>query len=488
MAAPGMNVSTAARSGPTGVVLNPSSQYFVAGITERGPVDAPVRLNSLADYKKYFGDRVTYGALYDDLQMYFECGGTQAWALRVVGPAATIGTLSLVDGSAVATLRCDAANPGAWSSRLTVQIEVGAAGAGSRKATVRLDGNVVEVYNNLLSPADFVSRFAASQYVRFTDLASATVAPGNMPAVIAATAITAGTDDRASVNAARIVNQLPLIKVGYGDGAISIPGFGSAVHAGLIAIAKSSRRIAILSGPRGATASDLATLGLDLGSSTGAENAGLFGPYLQVSDGAGGIRTVSPEGYVAACRAKAHDTYGPWALPAGEGSVTPYILGVDVDFTRTDADTMSAGRANPIRIVQNRIRLYDWRSVSSNEVDYASLATADLLDRLVTECEARLEPYVFRTIDGRGHLLAEMQGVLVGVLEPVRAAGGLFERTDPISGDVLDPGYSVDLSRVQNPDVSLANNVVNAVVAVRPSPNASLINLTIVKVGLTAAV
>lgn len=485
MAAPGVNVSTAVRSGPSGVVLNPSGQYFVVGLAERGPVDVPTKINSMADYRRVYGDRVTYGALYDDLQMFFEAGGTQAWVLRVVGAAATTGTVTLDDTAAEETIKVDAASPGAWSSRISVQVEAGSAGANSRKVTVRLDGVIVETYNNLTTVAQFVSRFAASPYIRVTDLGSTTAEPGNLPVVAAAANLSVGVDDRAAVNAARIEASLPKFKIGYGDGAIGAPGFGATVHSALIAHAKPYRRSAVLSGTRGASAGDYATLALALGTVPGSENAGLFGPYVQVSDGAGGLRTISPEGYVAAARAKAHDRNGSWAVGAGETSITPYILGVEAEWGRAEAEQLSAARVNPIRIVQNKIRLYDWRSLSANETDYASLAVADLLNRLVTECEARLETFVFRTIDGRGQLFAEVKGVLIGILEPIRSAGGIFERT--VDGEVIDVGYSVDVSRNLNTEASLQRNEINAQVAVRPSPNASLINLTIVKVGLAAA-
>lgn len=487
MAAPGVVVTTATRSGPTGVVTAASGQYFVVGLAERGPTGAPVKINGMGDYKRVFGDRVTYGALYDDLSMFFEAGGKQAHVLRVVGAAATVGTLSLMDTGAVATLKFDANSQGAWSTNLTVQVENGTT-AGTRKITVRLAGVVVEQYNNLATVPEIASRFAASPYVKVSDLGSITNAPGNLPIVLTATALSAGVDDRAAVNAARITAQLPLLKIGLGDGAVAAPGYGSALHAALIAHAKDTRRIAILTGPKGATAGDLASLGIGLGATSGAEGAGLFGPWLLVSDGAGGARTISPEGFVAAARAKAHELEGAWAAAAGEGSISPYVLGTDVEFSRADAEQLDAARVSPIRVVSNRLRLYGWRSLSSNEQDFASLTVQDTLNRLANECEARLEPFTFRTIDGRGRLLAQMNGILIGVLEPVRVAGGIFERTDTATGEVLDPGYSVDVSPNLNSAASLANNEVRANVAVRLSPNASLITLQIVKVGLTAAV
>jgi hypothetical protein len=490
MPAPGVVVTTAVRSGPTGTVRAPSGTYFPIGITERGPVDAPQRVQSMAEYRRIFGDRTAFTTLYDDLAAFFESGGSQAYVLRVVGAAATVGTLSVPDPLAVPTIRVDAASAGAYSSRLTFQVVAGTNGAATRKAVVRFDGNVVEAYDNLATVAAFVAAFAASPWVRVTDLGSASA--DKLPAATfggaTGTALTAGNDDRATVNAARLTTQLALMKPGLGDGAVAAPTFGAAMHAALIAHAKDNRRVAILAAARTATVDDLIAASLPLGATVGAEFAGLFGPHLIVSDGAGGTRVIGPEGYVAAARNRAHEAAGPWQPAAGEGSVTPFILGVDKEFSKADHERLDAARVNPIRLVAGRNRLYGWRSLSSNETDYASLTVADTLNRLATECEARLEPSMFRTIDGRGQLLAELKGILIGVLEPIRAAGGIFERVDPVTNDVLDPGYSVDVSSSLNTAQTLARNELYAAVAARLSPNAALINLTIVKVGLTAAV
>lgn len=490
MAAPGVVVTTATRSGPTGTPRAQSGQYFVIGLAERGPVDVPVKVNSLADYRSIFGDRVSYGSLYDDLALYFESGGTQAWVLRVVGAAATTGSLNLMDGQTVpaATLKVDAAAAGAYSSRITVSVEEGANGPDSRKVSVFYDGVLVESYNNLTTVADIVAKFATSRWVRMTDQGSTGVGAEALPAVAAATTLSAGTDDRAAVNAARLEAQLPLFAIGLGDGAVAAPGYGSAMHAALIAHGAANRRIAVLSAPKGSSRDDYASLALGLGATADSDDAGLFGPWLVVSDGAGGTRLISPEGYVAAARSRRHEVQGPWAPAAGELSVSPSVIALETEWSDADHEILDAARVSPIRTIANRIRLYGWRSLSSDETDYASLTVRDTLNRLVTECESRIEPYVFNTIDGRGQLFAEIRGILIGILEPIRAAGGIYEAVDPVTLDIADPGYSVEVSRANNPESSLSANVVHAQVAVRLAPNASLIQLTIIKVGIAAAV
>lgn len=494
MPTPGVVVTTATRSGPASPSGASSGQYFLAGLAERGSVTRPVRVRSLAEYIAQFGNRVTYSAMYDDIQTFFEEGGAQAWVTRVVGPAALLagglGTLTLSDRATtpVATLRVDAANPGAWSTRLTIETAAGTI-TGTYRLILRFDGNIVFDANNLATPGDAVSRFAGNQWVTVTDLGSASAPPTNIPAVRAATPLAAGTDDRAAVTAAMLVSALDRFDIGFGDGSVAIPGQGTAVHAGLAAHAKATRRIAILSAARGAAIGDAATAGtlVNAAANVNSEYAGLFAPWVLVPDGAGGTRAIGPEGFVAAQRAAAHRSVGPWRAPAGIEGIAAYVIGVDQGFTRTDHDLLDAGRVSPIRVISNSVRLYGWRSLSQDEQNYSMLTGRDVLNRLTVECEARLEPFVFQTIDGRGQLLSAMNGVLRGVLEPIRSQGGIFERRAE-NGDILDVGYTVDTGPGVNSIDVLANNEVRARVAVRISPTAALVSLTIVKVGVTAAV
>ena len=166
--------------------------------------------------------------------------------------------------------------------------------------------------------------------------------------------------------------------------------------------------------------------------------------------------------------------------------VARFVVGVERELTRAQGDTLDEGHVSAIRTIAGTTRLYGWRSLSSDVDNYALLVGRDVLNTTAYEAEARLEPYVFRTIDGKGRLLASVASTLVGILDPMRAAGGLYERT--VDGQQVDPGYSVDVGPTVNTDAVLAANKVAAVVALRVSPVGTLIDLTIVKAGLTATV
>jgi hypothetical protein len=251
----GVTVTTNVLQPSGGPDLARAASFFVVGITERGDTTAPVVVRNMAEAQTLLGNRVSYGAVYDALQTYFGEGGSRAYVARVVGGAATKGTLTVNDGSAVPTLRFDAQNAGAWSSTVQVQVDAGTQ-TNTYKVTLLLAGNVVEVHDNLADPNAAVAAFAASPYVRATNLGSATAAPGNNPATIAATALSAGNDDRGTVNAAAMVTALAQFGPDLGPGAVAIPGQPSGnVGAGLLAHAAANRRVALLAAAQGTSAS-----------------------------------------------------------------------------------------------------------------------------------------------------------------------------------------------------------------------------------------
>lgn len=490
---PGVSVATATRSGPVAPTRAPASTFFVAGLTERGRTDAAVLVRSMADYEAEFGARVAYGSTWDAVKSYFEEGGTRAVIARTVGAAATVGTRTLLDRAAVtplATLRIDAKGAGAWSSGVTVAVADGAI-ANTFKVTIAAvaDGAIAEVYDNLASPAAAATAINnRSKWVTAADLGSATVAPGNNPAVLAATALSAGTDDRASVTAASYVAALnALATPGFGAGAVAIPGQTSAlVGAGLIAHAKTNQRIALLAGAATATSGDLIGAAAPLRNADGAY-AGLFYPWVQVPDGAGGVRAISPEGFVAGARARAQLAEGPWRAPGGEISEARYVVGVVTPINRATGDSLDAANVSAIRTIANTVRLYGWRSLSSDDQNYALLTGRDTLNHLVVEGEKRLEQYVFRTIDGRGHLFGELAAEIIGLVEPIRVLGGVYEAIDE-NGETIDPGYSVDVGPSVNTTATLLANEAHVALVVRISPTGALIRLLITKAGLTASV
>lgn len=484
---PGVIVTAGAVAGPSTPTSAPSGTYFVAGQAERGPTDAAQLITNLAEFVSYFGGLTTYGALYDDVAMFFQEGGSRVYATRVVGAAATLGALAApLDDRAVtpvSTLSVAASSPGAWSSSISISVVAGSA-TNTFRIKVFRSGVLVEDFPNLGSPAEAVSKInARSFYIRLTNLASATAVPNNNPAVVGPLTLTAGTDDRGAIVAANYVAALARFDKDLGDGAVAIPRIGSTVHAGLIAHATAFNRIALLTGAQGADVSVL----IGYAETANAQRAGLFAPWLRVPDGFGGTKAVSPEGFVAAARAKAHQLSGPWRAAGGEISRSSYVVAPDEVFTSDEMATMDGNAVNVIRTIASTVRLYGWRSTSSDVENWAYLTGADVVNRVVVEAQKRLEQYVFGVIDSSGHLLAAVGATLVGIVLPMASAGGLFARYDS-DGNQVDPGYSVRSDASINPVGSLALNQVLAEVTVRVVPTAALVLITVTKAAVTASV
>lgn len=477
---PGVQVTTSVKNGPSTPLRAASGQAFFVGLAERGPSAEATLIRGLADYESVFGTRPAFGFLYDTVKTFFDEGGEQCYVTRVVGPDATTGTVTLKDRAtptAGDTLTINAGSAGSWSGRVRVIVDDGSV-PDTVKISIVLDGDVVETQNNLASPAAIIQKFRQSVYVDVLDAGSISASPLNLPAKGTFT-LTAGDDLRGSIQPTNYVDALKNFVEGYGDGAVAIPGVGPSVHEGIVAHCKANNRIALLSHNDGAT-------DVELGQAVTAINsdyAGIFAPWVQVNDGAAGIRNAPPEGFVAACRARAHDQVGAWRAPAGGIAVAQTLLGLSKEYTKEQAERLDAGRVSVIRRVAGSLRLYGWRSLSADDTNYGFLSARDLLNRLVVESSARLEQYVFATIDSKNQLLSAINAELVGIVEPVRKAGGLYEMTDA-GGQEIDPGYLVETGSSVNSKQSLNNNIVRARLSVRLAPTGAMVSLDIVKVGL----
>jgi phage tail sheath protein FI len=476
---PGVNVTTSTRSGPVAQNLATSGQVFMAGLAERGSTSAPVLVRGLADFEAKFGTRQSYSHLYDNIAMFFEEGGAQAYVIRVVGPSATKGFVVVDDRQYVSddTVQFEAISGGAWSANLTVTVNDLSA---STEFIVSLNGAQVERFT-ATTVAEIVSAFSASAYVVATSLGSNGVAPDDMPAE-GVYSLSAGTDDRASVNTASYEAALALFIPALGDGSVCIPGLGSSVHAALIAHAEECNRIALLAMDEDSTPQNLK----DQAATLDSEFAGLFAPWIKISTPTG-TRFTSPEGYVAACRNRAHSESGPWRAPAGQIAVARYVVGLKADYNRLTGDDLDLNKVNAIRVINNTVRLYGWRSLSDDTENYSLLIGRDTLNMLVIACEEELEEYVFQSIDVKGQLLSKINGTLVGICDNIKQAGGFYPLYDA-KGNLLDPGYKVDTGPSVNSISNLANNEVRARVSVRIAPTSALISVTIVKVGLLSAI
>lgn len=471
---PGVIITTSARSGPTPSEQNASGQAFIVGLAERGSATEAVLVRGLADFESKFGSRVSYSYLHDTVKTFFDEGGTQAYIARVVGDAATTGKVALTgtQSTPAPVLEVNASAAGSWSERLSIVVEEGSL-ANSVTVSVNLDGQRVRTFTSVTALDQLISRINNDgTYITVRDLGAT---ERTLPAV-GTFSVTAGADDRASITPADHAAALNRFADTQGDGAVfAVDTTG--INTELIAHAEANNRIALLFNEnKDAGISDLDTL-------PNSDAAGMFFPWIRVGDNAGTVRDVPPVGYVAAVRNRAHTQVGSWRPPAGEIAASRAIVGLTREYSREEADLLDESRVSVIRRIGNTIRLYGWRSLSTDVDNFGYLNARDLLNRVVVESSRRLEQFVFAPVDSRGHLLSTINSELVGILEPIRLAGGLYSLTND-EGEDIDDGYLVDTSNAVNTTESLARNEVHARVSLRVSPIGALIMLEITKVGL----
>ncbi|MFT4471701.1 hypothetical protein ACMX2H_17510 [Arthrobacter sulfonylureivorans] len=482
MANIGVEVVTSLRSGPTNQGT-PSGALHIAGLTEKGPASGATLVRSMAEFEQVFGGRTAYASnVYDTARLFFEEGGSQLHVSRVVGPAATAGSLALLDSAAspAETILVEAIAPGAYSTSLTVEV---VAAEDAFTVVVRSGGSIVHQWRDLQSPAELVEAAAGSKFIKVTDSGSETAAPANNPASRAETPLGAGSDDRVAVTTEHVLAALDAAgTVAAAGGAVALPGYSAdLVGTGLLAHAKSRGKLAVLAMHKDATLAEAAEQAERLMLTGNGDAGGIFYPHLVIPDGSG-TRTVSPEGYVAAVRARTHTSTGPWQPPAGDRALTQWATGTNVPVDTALNNQLNAAHVNGIVTTGARVRLYNWSSLSVDRDNLAMLTARDTLNNLTLQVKEALEEFTWSTADPRGQLRSKIESAVVGIVDPIAKAGGLYPRV--VNGEEADPGYLVSVDDTS----AIGANELQVTVAVRLAPTVQLIKAEIIKVALAAAV
>ncbi|MBD9482031.1 phage tail sheath subtilisin-like domain-containing protein [Pseudomonas sp. PDM14] len=146
------------------------------GSAPRGPINRAVRLFSFADYERRFGGLAVDSEMGYAVRQFFQNGGTDAYAVRVVKDA-SVAQVTLLNGAGSNVLKVEALDAGSSGTGIEVRVDHRTAIPGStfNITFIRAADGAVELYENLsLNAAD--SRYAldlingVSQLVRLTRL------------------------------------------------------------------------------------------------------------------------------------------------------------------------------------------------------------------------------------------------------------------------------------------------------------------------------
>lgn len=467
------------RSAPTDTGV-----WFVTGLADQGRVDRPILVQSMSDFTRQLGARVSYSVLYDALDTFFHEGGSQAYVSRVVGPAAVVATKNLVDNAAGVSLVVKALGPGAYGNSIKVAVVAATAGGVYKIQVYDVNNVLLEDSGDLTTQADAVSWSQNSQYVTITLGATALV-----PVVGGANAIAAlatGTDDRANITDAQWLAALTRFTKDLGPGGVSAPGRTTdAGHTQLSDHASVNNRVALLDAPDTATQATLVTSATG-GKSTGTgQYAAMFAPWLVVPGLVPGTtRTVPPSALAAGRMAASDASAGPGVPAAGDRGVSQFGIAVSQpawdDITR---DALNSAGVNVIRMLFGAPTIYGYRSLADPVTNpyWVPFGTVRYLMGLAARAWAVGHQFVFDQIDGQGHTISAYQGALVSLCQADWIAGEIY-------GATPDLAFNVDTGPAINTPAVLAGNELRAAISVRPAPMAELVTIMIVNVPITQGV
>jgi hypothetical protein len=447
---------------------------YVVGLTERGPL-VPALCRNMSDYVRIFGDRVTYGFVYDWLDGYFHEGGRRVYVSRVVGPAAIISSKNLLDGTSAISLVVTAKSPGDWGNTLGIAVVAGSVG-GSFVLVLYRGGVEIERSTDLLDNAAAVAWGAQNDWVTIALGASALD-----PAVVALSALTGGTDDRVNAVDANWQTALDAISKDLGPGQVSMPGrtTGTA-HTALLNHAEARNRVALLDLPDSSSKSTLkaAVAAMGLNRRWGAA----FSPWAKVPGVvAGTTRTIPYSAIEAGIIARNDVTYTANVASAGDLGMSLFATGLSqVPWSDADREDLNEHGVDIAITKFGGIRTYGYRTVVDPvaEPNWVEFSGSRLLMQIAALGGRVLESHVFDQIDGRGRLFSQIEGEMTGILQPMYEADSLY-------GSTPAEAFNVDASYPNvNTDETIAARELHLVVAVRISPFAEFVQMELVKVSV----
>lgn len=489
MTAPGVTFSSATAPPPSTTAPR-TGMAFVTGICERGLPNTPILIQSMQDYTRLLGARITAGVLYDWCDAYFRDGGSQVTVSRLVGAAAVTATLMLQDGAGTPanTLKVNANSPGAWGNSLQIQVTHPSSSTYQLIITRTGTTGPVETSPVLSVPADAVSWSTTSNYVTIVDQSSATVAPNNNPAVLAATSLATGADDNGSISETVWTNGLAVFTLDLGPGQVCAPGRTTdAAHQALLTHATSNNRTALLDAADTATAATITT------AATNALTGGLDGSrgtllapwviYPGIPTG-GAVptptRTIPPSALVAARCCAADRTGNPGTAAAGPMGKSSFAIGVTQVYVDSDRATLNTAGVSLVRSIAGVVQLYGYRSLATDP-QWMQLGRGRLRMAIQDRAMAAGQAIQFGQLDAKGNLLSAFNGALRGILQDYFQAGALY-------GTSPSDAFSVNTGPQVNTPTTIANGYANAVLQIRPDAAAEFVTIQLQSVPITQAV
>lgn len=254
----------------------------------------------------------------------------------------------------------------------------------------------------------------------------------------------------------------------------------SAAHWALLnAHCQAFNKRALYDEPDGDTVSALETLSASLPADhLGAE----FGPWAQIPGiGGGAARDIPASPVVAALCARVDATGNPNQAAAGRHLGLQYVTGLKAERSMADINTLNAAGMNSLALVFGVLENYGFDTPIGLTGDpvFGQFNCSRTEMYLIANAKSIGENYMFKTIDGNGHLASDLASELGDLCLDLYRAGGLF-------GSSPQEAFSVDVTTVNDPS-NVAQGKLTAVLSTHLSLHARDVEIQLVSVPVNVA-
>lgn len=275
-----------------------------------------------------------------------------------------------------------------------------------------------------------------------------------------------------------ITGALDALTKDYGPGQVVLPSSQDPDdQAAALAHAAENNRVALLDAdPSADTAAELTALADAYDDDANGRYGALFAPSVEVPGiGGAGARTVSVAALTAGIISRNDARFTANEASAGVNGESRYGTDVTTRFTNAEYTALNDAGVNAIRSMYGGVRVYGYRTLADLDSGWGLLSNARLNMEIVAQAEVVAERYVFAQIDGRRVKISQFGADLAAILVPLYDAGALFG-TSPSDAFFVDTGAAVNTLE------TIANGELRAVLAVRMSAFAEMVEIEIVKV------
>lgn len=456
---------------------------FIAGFTERGPIDDFVFCISPTDAENKLGGRLVGDPeVFDSIDAAFNEGASAVYVSRVTGDNPVAASKDFPDGEEApkTSITFSAKQVGAYGNRIKVQTTTT---GGETVVTVSFDDEVVEASPKLGSQDAIVAWATdSSNWVNAVKGASAKV-PKSQTLTLAS-----GDEKTGTADGGNLIEALNRLVKDLGPGQVSAPNFREEEgHLALLAACILNNRRALLDDEIEADKDELVEHATPLRDAEG--KGARFGAFMAQWATIPGLtqgttRTVPYSGVqmgiIARSEAEGNNPNKPAA--GRKRGKARWALGLVTTFTDAEiAELDDAGVTCAILAEGVPCTFGDRTLIDQDEEsrDWRSFAASRLVMAVSELTRVVLQGFEFEQIDGRGYVFSDLQGQISG-----RACMPFF-KANALYGELPEQAFQVNTGPAVNTPQSIEQEEIKAQVAIRISPKGGLLKAEIVNVPIS---